>query len=140
MHCIPACGLAACGIGINAVVSHMPDSQYPVLFIVSLVLGRPAGMSLDPGLLFQTLGKPALKVKFGTGVSAGYFLYRNWSIVYHGAGYECPSWRSHVSLYECHIGSITSMSASTYGIGMALAAPYCSAGRGFISLPRLLIR
>ena len=30
-----ACGLAAFGIGINAVVSNMPKSEYPVLFIVS---------------------------------------------------------------------------------------------------------
>ena len=27
-----AMGLAAAGIGINAIVNNMPDSQYPVLF------------------------------------------------------------------------------------------------------------
>ena len=32
-------GLAAAGIGINAIVNNMPDSQYPVLFIVSLAVG-----------------------------------------------------------------------------------------------------
>ena len=34
-----AMGLAAAGIGINAIVNNMPDSQYPVLFIVSLAVG-----------------------------------------------------------------------------------------------------
>ena len=34
-----AMGLAATGLGINAVVQNMPDSNYPVLFIVSLALG-----------------------------------------------------------------------------------------------------
>ena len=50
-----ACGLAACGIGINAVVSHMPDSQYPVLFIVSLVLGSLVGTKLDLDKRFNDL-------------------------------------------------------------------------------------
>ena len=31
-----AMGLAATGLGINAVVQNMPKSNYPVLFIISL--------------------------------------------------------------------------------------------------------
>ena len=34
-----AMGLAALVLGINAVTSHLPESNYPVLFIVSLALG-----------------------------------------------------------------------------------------------------
>ena len=42
-----AMGLAATGLGINAVVQNMPDSNYPVLFIVSLALGSLLGTMLD---------------------------------------------------------------------------------------------
>lgn len=41
-----AMGLAAFGLGINAVVHNMPDSRYPVLFIVSLALGSLIGTVL----------------------------------------------------------------------------------------------
>ncbi|MDD6764198.1 MAG: DUF554 family protein, partial [Firmicutes bacterium] len=34
-----AMGMAAFGLGINSVVQNMPDTEYPVLFIVSLALG-----------------------------------------------------------------------------------------------------
>ena len=33
-----AMGLAATGLGINAVVQNMPKSNYPVLFIISLAI------------------------------------------------------------------------------------------------------
>ena len=42
-----ALGMAAFGIGISNVVRNMPDSKYPVLFIVSLALGVLAGTLLD---------------------------------------------------------------------------------------------
>ena len=50
-----AMGLAACGIGINSIVNNMPDSQFPVLFIVSLALGSIVGTSLDIDGKFQSL-------------------------------------------------------------------------------------
>ena len=42
-----AMGLAAFGLGINAVVQNMPDSKYPVLFIASLAIGGIIGTLLD---------------------------------------------------------------------------------------------
>ena len=42
-----AMGLAALGLGINAVVQNMPNSNYPVLFIVSLALGSLIGSMID---------------------------------------------------------------------------------------------
>lgn len=42
-----AMGLAAVGIGINAVVTGMADSIYPVLFIASLAIGGVIGTGLD---------------------------------------------------------------------------------------------
>jgi len=40
-------GLAATGLGINAVVQNMPNSSYPVLFIASLAIGGVIGTGLD---------------------------------------------------------------------------------------------
>ncbi len=42
-----AMGLAATGLGINAVVQNMPNSSYPVLFIASLAIGGVIGAGLD---------------------------------------------------------------------------------------------
>ncbi len=42
-----AMGLAATGLGINAVVSNMAESLYPVLFIASLALGGLLGTAID---------------------------------------------------------------------------------------------
>ena len=42
-----AMGLAATGLGINAVVQNMPKSNYPVLFIVSLALGSLLGPCIN---------------------------------------------------------------------------------------------
>lgn len=56
-----AMGLAATALGINAVVSNMPNSQYPVLFIISLALGSLIGVMLNIDGRFQQLAG-----KFGT--------------------------------------------------------------------------
>ena len=42
-----AMGLAAVGIGVNAVCANMPKSDYPVLFIISLALGSLLGYIID---------------------------------------------------------------------------------------------
>ena len=42
-----AMGLAATGLGINAVVQNMPNSPYPVLFIASLAIGGVVGTAID---------------------------------------------------------------------------------------------
>lgn len=42
-----AMGLAATGLGINAVVQNMPNSPYPVLFIASLAIGGIVGTAID---------------------------------------------------------------------------------------------
>ena len=49
-----AMGLAATALGINAIVSNMPNSQYPVLFIVSLATGSLIGTILELTAVFRT--------------------------------------------------------------------------------------
>ena len=40
-------GLACLAIGLNATVTNLPKSQYPVLFIVAIALGGGVGTALD---------------------------------------------------------------------------------------------
>ena len=42
-----ALGLACFAIGLNAVVTNLPKSQYPVLFIAAMAIGSIAGVALD---------------------------------------------------------------------------------------------
>ena len=48
-----AMGLAAVALGINAIVGNMPNSQYPVLFIISLAAGSLIGTILNIDGKFQ---------------------------------------------------------------------------------------
>ena len=50
-----AMGLVAMGLGINALVQHLPSSKYPVLFIVSLAVGGLLGQRLNLETKFNTL-------------------------------------------------------------------------------------
>lgn len=42
-----ALGLAATAIGINSIVKYMPQSRYPVLFIVSIAVGALIGEKIQ---------------------------------------------------------------------------------------------
>ena len=68
-----ALGMAAFGIGISNVIKNMPDSKYPVLFIVSLVLGVLCGTLLDIDGRLKRAAAPkakAGKVEAGAEVAA----------------------------------------------------------------------
>ena len=43
-------GLASLAIGLNATISNLPKSQYPVLFIVALSVGTVIGTRADTPL------------------------------------------------------------------------------------------
>lgn len=70
-----AMGLAATGLGINAVVQNMPNSTFPVLFILSLALGSFLGtvLNLDGG--FQRLTARFSSGNLGQGLSTGILLF-----------------------------------------------------------------
>ena len=70
-----AMGLAATVLGINTVVGNMPDSQYPVLFILSLAAGGLLGTVLNLDGRFQTLVGKFSKSNLGQGLSTGILLY-----------------------------------------------------------------
>ena len=50
-----AMGLSATVLGVNAVVGNLPESSYPVLFILSLALGSLLGTIADLDGKFHSL-------------------------------------------------------------------------------------
>lgn len=130
-----ACGLAACGIGINAVVSHMAKSTIPVLFIISLAIGSLIGTKLDLEERFQNLVNRHSKSNLGQGLSAGILIYCIGTLSIMGPVMSAL-YGDHTFLFtNATLDLITSMVlASTYGIGMALAAPILFCWQGAIYL------
>ena len=118
-----AMGLAAAGIGINSIVNNMPDSPYPVLFIVSLALGSIVGTTIDIDGKFQRL----VDRKGGTGLAQGL----STAILLFCIGTLCILGPIRSAIYGDEtflftngtLDLVTSMVlASTYGIGIAIAA------------------
>ena len=80
-----AMGLAAAGLGINAIVQNMPNSRYPVLFIVSLALGSLIGTTINIDRQFQNLTEKLS--------------------VYLRPHTERAVRGSYISVYQCYAGS-----------------------------------
>ena len=71
-----AMGLAATGLGINSIVQNMPNSEYPVLFIVSLAIGSLFGTILDiDGKFHKLVNRFSTKGKLAQGLSTGILLF-----------------------------------------------------------------
>ena len=118
-----AMGLAATALGINAIVSNMPNSQYPVLFIVSLAAGSLIGTILDINGRFQNLAG-----KFGTsqlaqGLATAVLLFCIGTLSILGP-IQSAVYNDHTYLLtNATLDFVTSIVlASTYGIGIALSA------------------
>lgn len=144
-----AMGLAAAVLGINAVTGNLPDSQYPVLFILSLAAGSLLGTMADLDGRFQRFVGKFSSSNLGQGLSTGILLYCIGTLSILGPIQSAIN-HDHTYLFtNATLDFVTSMVlASTYGIGMALAAVvlflwqgsiYLSAGllSGFIS-PELM--
>jgi uncharacterized membrane protein YqgA involved in biofilm formation len=130
-----AMGLAATALGINAVVSNMSKSNYPVLFIVSLALGSLIGTVLDIDARFQSLVGRYSRSRLGQGLSTGILLYCIGTLSIMGPVMSALHGDNTYLFTNATLDFVTStVLASTYGIGMALAAPVLFAWQGTIYL------
>ena len=120
-----AMGLAAVGIGINAIVTSMSQSIYPVLFIASLAIGGVLGTALDINGRFNRF--VASRSKDGEGLAQGLstaimvFCIGALSILgpINSALYGDETYL----LTNATLDFVTSMVlASSYGFGIACAA------------------
>ncbi len=130
-----AMGLAATGIGINSIVQNMPNSKYPVLFIVSLAVGSLIGNMIDLDKRFNGLVEKKGKSELGKGLSTGILLFCIGSLSILGPINSALN-NDHTYLFtNATLDLVTSMVlASTYGIGIALAAPVLFLWQGSIYL------
>jgi hypothetical protein len=130
-----AMGFAATALGINAVVSHMPDSQYPVLFIVSLAIGSLLGAIIDLDAKFQGLVGKFASSNLGQGLSSAVLLYCIGTLSILGPVMSALYGDNTYLFTNATLDLVTStVFASTYGIGMIFAAPILFCWQGSIYL------
>lgn len=129
-------GLAATALGINAVVSHMSGSKYPVLFIISLALGGIIGTVLNLDVRFQSLVSKFSKSNLGEGLSTAILLFCIGTLSILGPVMSAL-YGDHTYLFtNATLDLVTSMVlASSYGIGIIFAAPvlFCWQGMFYVA-------
>ena len=131
-----ALGLATVALGANAVVSNMPQSRFPVLFILSLALGSIIGTLLDIDGRFQRLaGRFKGGSDLGQGLSTAILLFCIGTLSILGP-IESALYGNNTYLFtNATLDFVASMVlASAYGIGIALAGVVLFCWQGSIYL------
>lgn len=130
-----AMGLAAAGIGINAITNNMPNSKYPVLFIASLAIGSLIGHAIDIDSKFNKLIAKTGDNQLGQGLSTALLLFCIGTLSILGPIQSALHQDNTYLFTNGTLDLITSMVlASSYGIGIALAAPVLFLWQGSIYL------
>lgn len=134
-------GLAVLLLGANATVSHLPKSNYPVLFICSLAIGGVIGTALNLHDHFQKAISKVSKGELAQGLSTGVLLYCIGTLSMVGP-IMSALYADNTYLYtNAMLDLVTSaVLASTYGFGMILAAPILFLWQGSIYLIALYAR
>ena len=134
-------GLASLAIGLNATISHFSQSEYPVLFIVSLAIGGVVGTALDIDGHFKRLVDKfskqgeSKKNRLADGLATAILLYCIGPLSMLGPVISALK-GDHTFLFtNATLDFVSSMVfASTYGIGMILAAPVLFCWQGMFWL------
>ena len=130
-----AMGLAATGLGINAVVQNMPNSTFPVLFILSLAVGSLAGTAADLDGRFHRLAGRFGASELGKGLSTAVLLFCIGTLSILGPIQSALYGDNTYLFTNAALDFVTSaVLASTYGIGIALAAVVLFCWQGAIYL------
>ena len=142
-----AMGLASLSLGFNAVCKNMPQSNYPVLFVISLALGSLLGTMMNLAGRFDRLVEKLKGNKAGTtksppnannlaqGLSTGILLYCIGTLSILGPINSALLGDETFLLTNATLDLVTSaVLAATYGYGMAWAAPvlFCWQGTWYI--------
>ena len=134
-------GLASLAIGLNATISHFSQSQYPVLFIVSLAIGGHIGTALDIDGRFKNLvdrfsrQSEGKRNRLADGLATAILLYCIGPLSMLGPVISALK-GDHTFLFTNATLDFVSSAvfASTYGIGMVLAAPVLFCWQGMFWL------
>ena len=126
-----ALGLACFAIGLNAVVTNLPKSQYPVLFIAAMAIGSVVGVALDIDGRFHRLverrskqGEAGSSRNLADGLATATLVYCIGPLSMLGPVISALQ-GDHTFLFtNATLDLVTAtIFGSTYGIGMLLAAP-----------------
>lgn len=130
-----AMGFAAAALGINAIVQHMPNSSYPVLFIISLAVGGLVGTIFNfDGKFNELIGKFGHS-ELSKGLSTAILLFCVGTLSILGP-IESALHNNHTYLFtNATLDLVTSMVlAATYGIGIMASAAVLFVWQGSIYL------
>ncbi len=129
-------GLASFGIGLNAFISYMPKSEYPVLFIASIAIGGVIGTALNLDARFKHIVEGRSKKKkqmaadadprsnLAEGLSTAILLYCIGPLSMLGPVISALNGDNTFLYTNATLDLVSSfVFATTYGIGMILAAP-----------------
>ena len=130
-----AMGLASLALGANSFVQNMPKSEFPVLFILSLALGGVVGTALDlDGRVKRLLARRGGE-SFANGLISACLLYCIGTLSIVGPVLSALQGDNTFLYTNSTLDFVTSMVfATTYGIGMILAAPILFCWQGMFYL------
>ena len=134
-----ALGLASLAIGLNATISNFSKSQYPVLFIIALAVGGVFGTWLDIDGRFKRLvnrrSSSGGETRLADGLSTAILLYCIGPLSMLGPVISALK-GDHTFLFTNATLDFVSSTifASTYGLGMVLAAPVLFCWQGLFYL------
>lgn len=128
-------GLVCLALGLHTAVSHLGQSEYPVLFIVSLVLGGLLGTRLDLAGRVGHLSNPRAGNSLSEGLTTGCLLYCIGTLSIVGPVMSAV-YGDHTYLYtNATLDFVTSaVLAATFGWGMLWAALVLFCWQGSIYL------
>ena len=130
-----AMGVVSLAIGLMAFITYMPQSQYPVLFIVSLSAGSLVGYMLNIDGWFNRLTTRHSSSNLGEGLSTGILLYCIGTLSMLGPVISALHGDNTFLFTNATLDLVTSaVLATTYGIGMIWAAPVLFCWQGMFYL------
>lgn len=128
-----AMGVAAIALGLNAAVQSMPNSSYPVLFIASLAIGGAIGSMLRLGERMDEFTSRKGGKELGQGLVTGCLLFCVGTLSILGPVQSALYGDATFLFTNAMLDFVTSMVlASTYGVGMCLAAAVLFVWQGSI--------
>lgn len=139
-------GLASLAIGLNATITNLPKSQYPVLFIVAIAIGGVIGTALDIDGRFRRLvdrkktregnhGDERGGRSLADGLSTAVLLYCIGPLSMLGPVISALKGDNTFLFTNATLDFVSSaVFASTYGFGMVLAAPVLFCWQGMFYL------
>lgn len=134
-----ALGLASLAIGLHATILHMPQSQNPVLFIISMAVGGVVGTALDIDGRFNRLVVKYSRQDGGrnlaNGLSMAILLYCIGPLSMLGPVVSALKGDNTLLFTNATLDFVSSIVfASTYGFGMVLSAPVLFCWQGLFYL------